>query len=202
MRAAKRAVGPSRATGTAGVLAAVSSSGWIALSRHLHDLGDTPVAMVVVPGATMAGIQVRRSPAGRAETAAARAPLSRMMMLCRYRARMAQDRGENRAPTGHEGGHDRRVRDPRAGSRAGRGRGACRQSRDRGGQGAAEQDDDAVPVPGADAHRRGPSPRSPRPPECSPPSRPRAGSPCRGTCTIWATPPSPWSSKEHGLKIP
>ena len=35
---------------TAGVLAAVSSSGWIALSRHLHDLGDTPVAMVVVPG--------------------------------------------------------------------------------------------------------------------------------------------------------
>ena len=35
---------------TAGVLAAVSSSGWIALSRHLHDLGDTPVAMVVFPG--------------------------------------------------------------------------------------------------------------------------------------------------------
>ncbi|WP_144791296.1 hypothetical protein [Kocuria palustris] len=41
---------------TAGVLAAVSASGWIALSQHLHDLGDTPVAMVVVPGLVTAVI--------------------------------------------------------------------------------------------------------------------------------------------------
>lgn len=39
---------------TAGVLAAVSASGWIALSQHLHDLGDTPVAMVIVPGVVTA----------------------------------------------------------------------------------------------------------------------------------------------------
>lgn len=41
---------------TAGVLAAVSASGWVALSDYLHDLGGTPVVLVLVPGVVTAAI--------------------------------------------------------------------------------------------------------------------------------------------------
>lgn len=44
---------------TAAVLSAVSASGWVALSHYLHSLGDTPVVVVIVPGAvTFAVISV------------------------------------------------------------------------------------------------------------------------------------------------